>query len=234
MTPSTGLKTLLVVGAASKLGTALIRGHQDCYNVVGLWHRTRPDIPDPTEREFDPSTQVFNESRVRLARCDLASPQDVAKTIENLSSLGISIDRVAICSGDVRFLGAVADSIYFPESIIEQFRLNLLGPSLLCSSLFHYDWKTRNTGNLDVSVVIATSISGCRVYPGVGQAFYAASKSAANMMCMHMAAELSPYGIRVHALAPTSFPGILKTEDVAKDVIRLLESPTSGTLQELE
>ncbi len=51
-----------------------------------------------------------------------------------------------------------------------------------------------------------SSTAGIYIYPGHGQSIYSASKAALNYLSMHMGDEFSSIGVRVNALAPTSFP----------------------------
>jgi NAD(P)-dependent dehydrogenase (short-subunit alcohol dehydrogenase family) len=79
-------------------------------------------------------------------------------------------------------------------------------------------------------VINLSSSAGSRVYPGYGQGLYSASKAALDFVTSHLAAELAPVGVRVNALAPNTFPGIVTTELVLDRLLHLADGTMTGKI----
>jgi NAD(P)-dependent dehydrogenase (short-subunit alcohol dehydrogenase family) len=75
-------------------------------------------------------------------------------------------------------------------------------------------------------------VSGLRVYPNTGQAFYGASKAALNHLTKYLAAELQPYAVRANAICPPRFPTSISTADVVEAIIQNLDGTNSGSVVE--
>ena len=79
-------------------------------------------------------------------------------------------------------------------------------------------------------VVNLSSVSSRAVFSGEGQSVYAASKAALDHLTAHMAVEFDAIGVRVNAIAPTSFPGHVATERVAAAICALDGGTATGEL----
>src|SRR5207249_4084919 len=121
-----------------------------------------------------------------------------------------------------------SDALVIAKEARKQFEINLFAPALICSALFHCQWKNVPVREQEVSVLHISSLSGVELFQNCGQGFYAATKAALNMLAMHMASEYGKYGIRVNALAPNSFPSAVSTEIVASNALKILSSDATG------
>jgi NAD(P)-dependent dehydrogenase (short-subunit alcohol dehydrogenase family) len=73
-------------------------------------------------------------------------------------------------------------------------------------------------------------MAGVKVYRGLGQSVYAASKAALNQLTLHMADEYRSFGIRVNAIAPDSFPRIVSVKSVVAVVRRVDKGDMTGKI----
>ena len=230
MNQSTGRRTLLLTGAAGRLGTAIIELAGQQLDIIALIHENGLHAGQEGTRRFNTVTAEFSSSPVRSLKCDLTSQEQITFSIESLTSLGYKINYVINAAGDVRFLGQTTDAMMLVDEARRQFEVNLFAPALICSALFHFQWKNIPVVEQEVSILHISSLSGVQVFSGSGQGFYAASKAAANMLTMHMAFEYGRYAIRANALAPNNFPGIVDTNVVASNALRILDSNASGQI----
>ena len=122
------------------------------------------------------------------------------------------------------------------DSVDRHFDVNVRAPLAITAEVARQFWIGREKENAAANrnVINVSSTAGARVYPGYGQSVYAASKAALNHLTRHMAAELEPHGVRVNALAPTSFPAIVPTYVVADALARLDAATGSGGILMLE
>jgi NAD(P)-dependent dehydrogenase (short-subunit alcohol dehydrogenase family) len=233
MNQSTGRKTLLLTGASGRLGTALIELIDGQLDVIALTHRSGLQTASRNAPLFDVEGGHRDRPSVRTVQCDLTSEDDVTSTIRVVTSLIDGIDYVINAAGDLRFLGSTTDAMMIAADVRRQFELNVVAPTLLCSALFHHQWKHLPIEGRKVSVLLVSSLSGAQPFLGTEQAFYAASKAALNMLATYMAAEYGRYGISVNALLPNNFPGIVDTKVVASHALKIISEGTTGNLFKL-
>jgi NAD(P)-dependent dehydrogenase (short-subunit alcohol dehydrogenase family) len=233
MNPSTGRKTLLLTGASGKLGTAIIELLGDRFDVIALIHRTPLNNASRQASVFDVHSGHQLKPFVRTIACDLAAEGEIVKTIKDIAALGPRIDYVINAAADARFLGPTTDTMTFLNDVRAQFDLNVYAPALICSALFHYQWKHFPVEGRVTSVLLISSISGTELFKNTDQGFYAASKAAINMLVMHMADEYGRYGIAVNGLAPNRFPGIVETNMVASTALSIIGSSATGKLYKI-
>ncbi|WP_315766289.1 MULTISPECIES: SDR family oxidoreductase [unclassified Bradyrhizobium] len=230
MNPSTGRKTLLLTGAAGQLGTAIIELLVGQLDIIALTHRAGLRAATADAPAFDPDVAQFIVRPVRVLSCDLTVQDRIIDAVKAIAGLGVRVDYVINSAADSRFLGPVTDAVMLADDARRQFELNVLAPTIVCSALFHFQWKNIPVAEQRVSILNMSSLSGIQLYGDSGQGFYAASKAAINMLTMHMAAEYGRYGIKVNALAPNSFPKIVDTRVVASNALRILNTDVSGNI----
>jgi len=151
--------------------------------------------------------------------------------VSAIVALAGPIDHIVNAAADVRFLGSTVDIALHAVEACRQIEANTLAPAVVVSSVFHHDWKQRSPA--DASVLNISSMSAHQVYGGVGQGLYAASKSALNTLTLHTAWDLRPYGIRVNALSPDTFPAALSTAAVVDAALKILAGKTTGHIFQL-
>lgn len=230
MSPYTGRRTLLLTGAAGVLGTELIRLAADQLDIVAVVHKHRLQTASTQAAAFSIDDGRHRNLPVRTVECDLTRQGDIVSTMRAVSSLVERIDYVINAAGDARFLGSMTDAMLVADDARRQFELHVFAPAIICSALFHFQWKNVAVAEQNVSILNVSSVSGSEVFSGLDQGFYAASKAATNMLTTHMAADYAAYGIRVNALSPNSFPSLVKTDIVASNALRILAGDTSGQL----
>jgi NAD(P)-dependent dehydrogenase (short-subunit alcohol dehydrogenase family) len=163
----------------------------------------------------------------------LSSQPEIVATMKAVTSLCNRIDYVINAAGDMRFSGDTTDAMMLADDARRQFELHVFAPSLICSALFHFQWKNIHPMEQRASILNISSLSGTQVFQHAGQGFYAASKAAMNMLTLHMAADYGRYGIRVNALVPNSFPSLVNTKVVASHALKILSDGQSGNLLRL-
>ena len=233
MNPSTGRKTLLLTGASGRLGTSVIELVNGQLDIIALTHCDGLQTASRNAGLFDVDHGRYERSSVRAVRCDLTSENEVTSTIRVITSLVDSIDYVINAAGDLRFLGSTTDAMMIAADVRKQFELNVLAPTLICSALFHHQWKQIPVKSQKASILLVSSLSGAQAFLGSEQGFYAASKAAINMLATHMASEYGRYGIAVNALLPNSFPSIVDTKVVASHALKIVSEGQSGSLFKL-
>ncbi|UIN38435.1 SDR family oxidoreductase [Methylobacterium oryzae] len=234
MNPYTGRKSVLLTGATGQLGSALIDALSSSFDIIALTRQSPSLLPRLAVEVFDAENNSKFERALREVSCDLSDMSQIISTVTAISALVPRVDHVINCAGDSQFLGNMIDAHFIADAAINQFRLHVIAPAVICSVLFHSKWKHMKTEDRSVSIVNVSSISGLKLFPDTGQGMYAASKSAENMATIHMASEYSRYGIRVNAVCPTSFPGIIPIKTVVDVIVAALDSQTTGQLYKID
>lgn len=233
MPPSAGRRTLLLTGAFGRLGVAVrAAAARENLDVICVSHKAR--LTEGQVDHVDLSSGDRAHTALRIARCDLTSAQDIEALVSTLTGLGHNIDYLMHAAGDLRFHGPLTDALWLDAEARPPFSLHVFASALLGSALLHYQWKNVPVASQDAAILNISSISGLTPHLGTGQGYYAASKSAQNMLTLHMAHDFAPYGVRVNALAPTTFPGLVATERVAEVALRVLLSSVTGKVVQVE
>jgi NAD(P)-dependent dehydrogenase (short-subunit alcohol dehydrogenase family) len=218
----------LLTGASGLLGSELIKMASDQLDIIGILHRRSLRTASDSALSFSVDSGRHENLPVRTVECDLSRQDEIVSAMKMITSLVGNVDFVVNSAGDARFLGSLTDAMFLKDDARRQFEINTFAPVTICSALFHLQWKNVPVNEQRVSILNVSSISGTKVYKKRGQGFYAASKAAANMLTMHMAADFSSYGIRVNALCPNSFPRLVATEVVASNALKILSGDQSG------
>ena len=231
MNPSIGnRKRVLLTGASGKFGATFIELFASRFEIVALMNANSVEATTQNGSAFDPITGAHDKNGVKEIKCDLSDSASIKVAVDAITDLVGPINYLISAAADVRFLGASIDITQFHEEAIKQWRINMLGPMLLASCLFHRTWKHVEVGKQDAAILNLSSISGSSVFQGSRQATYAASKAALNMLTMYMAAEYRPYNIRVNGLAPNAFPAQLPAKTVAEAARKIVEGVETGRI----
>jgi NAD(P)-dependent dehydrogenase (short-subunit alcohol dehydrogenase family) len=228
-------KVCLFTGAGGPLGEMFCRMFGAHYDIVAVLGRRTPNIVTQHQWLVDPlmpnAAVAENFSSVFALQADLNEESELRRVVEVALA---RYDRIDV------LVNAAAASHWAPmlngggllDNAHQHFETNVLLPLRLSTLVAEYFWSNRAAENrtYNRSVVNISSTSGVYIYPGVGQSIYSASKAALNYLSMHMGDEFSHLGVRVNALAPTSFPSLIPTETVAESVRRLAESDANGRI----
>lgn len=238
---STGERRVcLLTGAGGTLGAAFCRAHAGDYDIVAVTRRRAPDVPSQDESYVDPLAPdepvPENAARVYTVRADLTRPGEIGRVVDIALARFGRIDLLVNNAAYSRWHGG---GLLDTESVLADFdahfATNVRVPLELASCVAQRFWLPRDRGNREHNrnVVNVSSLAATRVYPG-GQAVYAASKAALNQLTRHQAAEFGHFGVRVNALAPNSFPGIVPVDDAVAGIVRLDGESVTGRVLALD
>jgi NAD(P)-dependent dehydrogenase (short-subunit alcohol dehydrogenase family) len=216
-------RVCLLTGASGLLGNAFIERYASEYEIVAVYHRNAVRFATQ-DQEFvdplDPERKIeANNHAVYAIRADLTKPLEVDRLIGEVAGQFGNIDLV--------INGAVMRS-YTPllkPGLIDcaeaLFQINLHAPLRLSAGLAQTIWRSDPEANIrrNRNIINISSTAGLFVYPDVGQALYASSKAAMNHLTYHMASEFWDIGVRVNAIAPNTFPGIVPIERVLEAIV---------------
>jgi NAD(P)-dependent dehydrogenase (short-subunit alcohol dehydrogenase family) len=228
-------RVCLLTGAAGKLGTEFCRRHAERYEIVAV-HRSRAPAVTSQEQRYvdplDPSAELpDNAHPVFSVRADLTASGEIARVVELALARFDRID-VLVNAAAHWVMAPMVGSRALLESTQAQFEINTMIPLRLAIEVAERFWRDRPDENRARrrGVVNVSSISGLRVFPGLHQSVYSASKAALNYLSLHMAEEFGSFGVRVNALLPTSFPRIIPSERVADALAQLDADGSSGEI----
>ena len=232
-------RVCLLTGAGGTLGSAFCRRFAGTYAIAAVYHHRLPGAPTQHDRIFDPldphAMRTGDDTAVHAFPADLSVAGDAERVVhEALARFG-SIDLV---------VHAAAHAVWAPilgngrllASARRQFDISVVAALELATAVADRCWRGHEAENeaRNRNVVHLSSSAGVYVYPGQGQAVYAASKAALNTLTCHMADELRPLGVRVNALAPDSFPHRVSLDAVLDRIRALDESRVTGQIVVLE
>jgi NAD(P)-dependent dehydrogenase (short-subunit alcohol dehydrogenase family) len=231
----TGKRVCLYTGANGPLAMAFFRAYSTRYSIVAVYHDRLPPFPSQLLSYVDPlrvdAVLPANEHRVWAVQADLRSPGAAERVVEVAMSRFGRVDLL-VNAAATSYWGSVLNDPRLVDSWPEQAELNVGVPLRLIRQLCLASWRGSADDNRPYrrNVVNVSSTAGVFVYPGQGQSAYGASKAALNHLTVSLADELSMIGIRVNAVAPDSFPGIVATENVARAVADLDDGNLSGEI----
>lgn len=239
-------RVCLLTGAGGLLGDEFCRQWAGDYDIVAVCRDRAPAVPSQLETYVDPlapdDTLAVNTPAVHTLYADLTDPADVDRVVEvSLARFG----RVDLLVNNAAYTGRYPTTMVDGDAALadldEHLRTNTVAPLRLALRVAQEFWRHRAAENRDLgrNVVNISSISSVQTYPFLGQAGYAASKAALNVLTAHLASEFATFGVRVNAVLPTSFPALITTGSVAEAIVELdrgtangealvLEAPVSG------
>lgn len=225
---------VLVTGAGGKLGNALCHSLLADNLVVAAYHERVPAVPSQLSWPVGAaSTDAAN--RAWCVKADLSEKNDIMRLVEVCLARHGRIDVVINAAADIRYHGRLADLCFDQAKVSHQLAINSIAPFALVSAIFHESWKHErdNNARYNRNVINLSSFSAMYVQEMRGQAFYGASKAALNLLTLHLAAELAPYGIRVNALCPSRFPDTIATDSVVAALAKISGGDQTGEIVEL-
>lgn len=228
-------RTCLLTGASGRLGFEFCRTLAHEYHIVAVYHRQLPRFPSQHLSYVDPmhldAALPANVHRVWAVQADLRNDADVSRVVDVALARLESVD-VLINAAGASYWGPFLDERRVIDSWADQAAVNVLAPVRLAHELCMRGWKTSTEENRrhNRNVINVSSTAGVFAYPGQGQSAYAASKAALNHFTLHLADELAVLGVRVNAVAPNSFPGIVAVGDVVAAIRALDEGKSTGDI----
>jgi NAD(P)-dependent dehydrogenase (short-subunit alcohol dehydrogenase family) len=230
-----GRRVCLLTGASGLLGSYFCSNFADRYDVVAVYRYNRPLMAAQDAGWVDPVSPdgelPENRQRVFAVRADLTDERECDRVVELALARYDRIDLLV--NGAVSsFWGPILGSDDLRRSGYSQFVTNVLVPLNLAAAVARQTWQGRDEENrlYNRNVVNVSSVAGLRIYAGLGQSIYAASKAALNQLTGHMAEEFAPLGVRVNATAANSFPSIVSTARAADAIVRLDEGRDNSTI----
>lgn len=234
-------RVVLLTGAGGRLGDAFCRRWSGTYDIVAVCRDRVPGVPSQHESYIDPlapgTAPPENDAGVFTVVSDLTRPGQVDRVVEIALARHGRVDLLVNAAGHLQHHPhGMVDGEGALEDLDRHMATNVAVPLQLAVRIAQLFWRDRAAENRAAhrNVVNISSLSGSRVYPGIGQGLYAASKAALNQLTRHLADEFDAFGVRVNALAPTSFPSLLPTEDVADAIVRLDRERVTGRVIALE
>jgi len=227
-------RVCLLTGASGTLGTAFCRAHADRYDIVAVYRTRPPAVVSQLQRAVDPlepGELPENAHPVFAVQADLTQDADIARVVEVALARFDRID-VVIHAAVQRTFGSILGGSALIESAEDQIRLNVVVPLKLAAVVAREYWQRDDRDNRawNRSWINVSSAAAAHVYPGRGQSVYAAAKAAMNVMTRHMADEFRPIGVRVNAIAPNGFPGIVTTSSVLDGLRELDDGSMTGKI----
>ena len=177
-------KTAVITGAASGIGEAMARlfAREGCHLILG---DVRAEAGQALARELG--------DRARFVHCDVTRPEQVEALLGAARDWQAHLDIVINNAGIVGAVGPAEDVS------VEDWKTTM---DVLLNSVFYgmkYAapiMKAQGFG----SIISTASVAG--IQGGLGPTAYTTAKHGVIGLTKAMAAELSPFGVRVNALAP--------------------------------
>lgn len=219
----------LVTGAGGQLGNALCARLNEDFDIVASFRSTPPLINSQLKWRAGAAS---DEGRVLCVQGDLTRREDICRLVEVAMARFGRIDAVVNSAADIAFHGKLIELWQSTPYAQSQLEINCIAPMNLVSAVHHYCWKDAPEDNAhwNRSVINVSSMSGVYAYPAAGQAIYAASKAALNMLTLYLSLELAGYSVRVNGICPGRFTGQPATESVVLEIERLLKGDETGSI----
>ncbi|WP_028475860.1 SDR family oxidoreductase [Nocardia sp. CNY236] len=228
-------RVCLLTGASGTLGNTFCRTYYHTYDIVAVCHTRTPAAPSQLEWFVDPlapqESLPENDSRLFVIRSDLTRPGEVERVVDLALTRFGQVDLLVNNAARMPLHdGGIVDGSTALDDLNSTFALNVEVPLRLSASLAQQCWlhsdvdnRARNRNIVNVSCIAAT-----QTLPG--RTVYSASKAALNQLTRSVAAEFAEFGIRANAIAPTIFPAMVSTEQVARAIVELDTGSRSGAV----
>jgi NAD(P)-dependent dehydrogenase (short-subunit alcohol dehydrogenase family) len=178
-------KTVLVTGAAKRIGRAIALGFAGLGADVAITYGTSADEAEETVR-----TLAGFDVEALAVRCDLRDPEDIREAVgtvvEEFGRLDILVNNAGI------FESAALEAISL-EQWDRMFDTNTRGPFLIAQAAYPHLRTTRGR------IINIGSLGG--IHPWATHAHYCTSKAALHMLSQTMAKAWAPE-ISVNCIAP--------------------------------
>jgi 3-oxoacyl-[acyl-carrier protein] reductase len=181
-------RVAVVTGAAGLIGKGLASHLHDEGAAIAAVDRPGKDMGEEVARMASAGAPAA------AFECDVTDPTSVAKLVEDVEASMGQVDLLVNCHG-LSNNHAIVDIT--PEQWDGVFAINARGTMLLCQA-YARQWMKRGVRGSIVNIS-----SGAATSARAGNAHYAGSKAAVDMLTQTLAIELGPHGIRVNAVSPS-------------------------------
>jgi NAD(P)-dependent dehydrogenase (short-subunit alcohol dehydrogenase family) len=220
----------LLTGASGVLGDGICRRFHDEWTIVavGRSHLPAGTLPFPWPT---PALRTSAGPRLFGLTVDLLGSDALHTIVEQTIAHFGEID-VLIHAARSTTRGPITSRSAALDSLEEQLRLNVVIAAELTTLVADRCWYGREDENRRRRrhVLNLSSTAGHRLYPGSGLGAYAAAKAGVDWLTRYQALELAELGVRANALAPNTFPGIVRTSAVLDAIARLDASDETGLI----
>jgi NAD(P)-dependent dehydrogenase (short-subunit alcohol dehydrogenase family) len=230
-------RVCLFTGAGGRLGNDFCQRFAADYDIVAVCRNHLPEVADQDRGFIDPldvSNPRFDEPEVFTVKADLRDDGAVNRVVELALARFGRIDVLVNAAAHVqheRLTTLAGDT----GSLDAAFQVNATLPIKLAATVARMYWDGRINENLAHNRNVINISSGAGLgfvhQPGLGA--YSASKVALNFLTCYLAEEFRGFGLRVNAIAPTTFPDLLPTAEVSKEISRLDGALESGEIIEM-
>jgi NAD(P)-dependent dehydrogenase (short-subunit alcohol dehydrogenase family) len=231
-------RVCLLTGASGTLGSAFCKRFGGQYQIAAVYCKTLPRVPSDLIRVIDPldprASLEENSHPIFPIKADLSQPMEHRRIIDlalaRFFHIDLVINMAAICiQADL----LASDKVL--QSFSEQLYMNAFVPLSISTHLLRRSWmtKTSGIGARTKHIISISSTSSSTVYRGKGQCVYSASKAALDILTEHMAAEFEPFGVRVNAIAPDSFPSRISIDRILDAILHLDQGDSTGEIVRL-
>ncbi len=230
------MRVCLLTGAGGGLGTALCTEMDRRYLISAVCRTKLPRVDSQEVVFIDPLSQEPKQvPKTFVIKADLEDESQILRVVELTMARFGRIDLLINNAGQYITAPLVTGQTLLEDasSIME---INALAPLRLAVTVARMFWKEKREENLRLSrnIVNVSSTAALKLYENQGQSLYAASKAALNTLTIHMAHEFSKFGVRVNAVAPNSFPGIVPTARVVQEILKLDAGTMSGEIVKID
>lgn len=232
-------RVCLITGASGLLGSRLCDKFRQTYRVAAVHLRHRLTIPTQYQEVIDPLNHsqplAENEWRVFGINADLTNDSELERIVDLVLARFDNVDVLINAAGSCIARPVIADE-QLMQSAEYQFRINALVPLKLTKLLLDRAWRISASDNARANrnVINISSIAGVEVFSNGGYVGYGASKAALNFLTCSLAQELRPFGVRVNAIAPNSFPSAVSIDRVVAVIEELNTSTICGKIMVLD
>lgn len=232
-------RVCLLTGASGTLGTAFCERFSNYYDIAAIYNKHIPAVPSNLMQVVDPleprSLLEENAHPVFTIRADLSIPSEHARIIDLALARFSRIDLVVHAASYSVWADLLASNRVL-DSFPAQLYMNAFVPLSISTQLLRRSWMHHGLQDeaLNRNIINISSAAADKVYKGKGQSVYAASKAALNALTAHMADEFRPFGVRVNAVAPDSFPSRIAIDTVLDAILQLDEGTATEEIVRLQ
>ena len=215
-------KAVLVTGASTGIGAALVRAYAEQRCRVGLHYNESAEAAEALAKELRDGG-----AEVHLVRGDFMRSEDVSRVVEATAQHFGALD------GLVNNAGGMLGRVPYAQITDEHYDrvMNLNGRSVIVACRTAIPWLKRSGG-----FIINTSSVAARNGANLGAGLYGSAKSFVSNVTRGLAKELVGSGIRVNAVSPgliaTPFHARYSTPEQMKASIGTIPMARAGVAED--